>query len=167
LPQPSQFLDVFPRVVRLHAETVVGHGGAYRTEDFRGAALWYPPGVQPNSAAIREIFASAIDAETLELLAAALTEMARFEPDEPHLYLRSIGVDPACQGLGYGSALVRAGVEESDRRGLPAYLEATSADSRALYERQGFSVLGEVRLDEAPPVWPMLRPVRSRAARAS
>ena len=52
-----------------------------------------------------------------------------------------------------------AGVAECDRRGLPAYLEATSDSSRSLYERHGFAVTGEIDVGEAPPVWPMLRPV--------
>jgi GNAT superfamily N-acetyltransferase len=160
LPEPAQFLAVFPKVLRLHAEAVLRDGGAYRTEDFRGAALWYLPGSTANSAAIREIFSRSVGARTLEVLSAALAEMARFEPSEPHFYLRSIGVDPSRQGLGYGSALVTAGLEECDRRGLPAYLEATSAESRVLYERHSFEVTGEVRVEDAPPVWPMLRPAR-------
>ncbi len=40
---------------------------------------------------------------------------------------------------------------------LPAYLEASSPRNRALYERHGFEVTGEIQVADSPPLWPMLR----------
>jgi ribosomal protein S18 acetylase RimI-like enzyme len=91
----------------------------------------------------------------------AFEKMRAYEPGEPHMYLRIIGVDPALQGRGYGSALLRFALDEADRQGRPAYLEATSEASRALYQRHGFNVEGEIRVEDAPPFWPMLRPAAS------
>ncbi len=41
---------------------------------------------------------------------------------------------------------------------MPAYLEATSPRSRALYERHGFEVTAELRATaDSPPMWAMWR----------
>ncbi|WP_335989259.1 GNAT family N-acetyltransferase [Glycomyces sp. MUSA5-2] len=89
-------------------------------------------------------------------LGAALGE--RHPVDRPHLYLAVMGVVPASQGRGIGSALLRHGLALADRDGLPAYLEASSPGSRSLYLRHGFADLGgPVRVEGAPPVQPMRR----------
>ncbi|MGH2882176.1 MAG: GNAT family N-acetyltransferase, partial [Solirubrobacteraceae bacterium] len=84
-------------------------------------------------------------------------------PAEPHYYIRSVGVRPALQGRGLGSALLRPTLERCDSEGVSAYLEASSERSAALYERLGFVHLGVLELqDGAPPLWPMRRPPRAR-----
>jgi hypothetical protein len=50
------------------------------------------------------------------------------------------------------------GLARADRDGLPAYLEASAPRNRALYERHGFEVVGEIQAGDSPPLWPMLRP---------
>ena len=45
-----------------------------------------------------------------------------------------------------------------DADGLPAYLDATSERSRALYALQGFEVTEELRLPAGAPLWPMCGP---------
>jgi RimJ/RimL family protein N-acetyltransferase len=63
------------------------------------------------------------------------------------------------QGQGLGTALLRPALDRSDRERVPAYLEASTERSAALYERLGFIHLGELRIpDGGPPFWPMLRP---------
>ena len=157
LPDPLQYSVTFTKLVGLHAETVLDHRGAYRSDDFRSVALWYPPGVQPDGTAIGAIFAGLLGAAREEVLSSVLEQMSASKPTESHMYLRMIGVDPALQGRGHGSALMRAGLDDCDRLGLPAYLEATSVGSRVLYERHGFEVRAEIQVADAPPVWPMLR----------
>src|SRR5262249_8546927 len=72
---------------------------------------------------------------------------------------RSIGIGPGLQGQGFGSALMRPTLERCDSDGLPAYLEASSERSAALYARLGFIHLGVLELaDGAPPLWLMRRP---------
>lgn len=85
--------------------------------------------------------------------------MQDHHPTEPHYYIRSIGVRPGLQGQGLGTALMRPTLERCDSENLPAYLEASSEHSAALYDRLGFVHLGVLELpDRAPPVWPMRRP---------
>jgi len=77
---------------------------------------------------------------------------------QPHYYIRDVGVLPEMQGLGLGRALMAPTLERCDRDGLPAYLEASSESSAALYERLGFRLLRELRVGDSPPLWLMLRP---------
>jgi GNAT superfamily N-acetyltransferase len=64
---------------------------------------------------------------------------------------------PAAQGHGIGSALTAPVLERADRAGAPAYLEATSARNKALYERHGFRASAPISATGGPPLWPMWR----------
>lgn len=154
LPGSHQFLTTFTTLTRSHGGTTAEAGGAFATRDGRSAAFWYPPGVHPDGEAIGGAFR---DAGVGARVGAVWDEAERYEPAEPHWYLRQVGVDPVLQGQGVGSALMRAGLAAIDEEGDPAYLEATSAPSRAFYERHGFEVLGEVSVGGSAPLWPMAR----------
>lgn len=57
-------------------------------------------------------------------------------------YIQRIAVDPAQQGNGHGSSLVRAGLQWASRRGANSVILNTQPDnrsSRALYAREGFT----------------------------
>jgi RimJ/RimL family protein N-acetyltransferase len=85
--------------------------------------------------------------------------MEEHHPAEPHCYIRWVGVRPGLQGQGLGTAMMGPVLDRCDSDGAPAYLEASSERSAALYERLGFVHLGVLQLpDGAPPVWPMRRP---------
>ena len=78
-------------------------------------------------------------------------------PAEPAWFLQFVGVDPARQGGGIGSALLRDGLRRADAAGEAAYLEATSELNRALYERHGFRCIEEIRLPDGPTSYGMWR----------
>ena len=59
----------------------------------------------------------------------------------PHWYLAILAVDPASQGRGIGGALVRRGLQDAARDGLPAYLETATERNVAFYVGLGFSVV--------------------------
>jgi ribosomal protein S18 acetylase RimI-like enzyme len=153
-PHPTTFVASFSEITRLHGERTASTRGAYATADRRGAAFWYPPGVHPDSAKLGSILARS---DAADRASAVFAEVAPYEPTEPYWYLRQIGVDPALQRSGYGSALLDAGLVVIDQRREGAYLEATTSGSRALYERHGFSVLAEISVGGSPPLWPMHR----------
>ncbi|MFI9826245.1 GNAT family N-acetyltransferase [Streptomyces sp. NPDC051913] len=78
-----------------------------------------------------------------------------------HEYLWMIGVSPDRQGEGLGTALIGSVLDRCDREGLPAYLEASSARSRVLYERLGFALQNRpLDLPDGPRMWPMWREPR-------
>ena len=83
--------------------------------------------------------------------------MEQEHPHEPHAYLWFLGVVPRSQGCGIGSALMAPVLDRADRFGTPAYLEATSARGKALYERHGFVASAPFAAAGGPPVWPMWR----------
>lgn len=87
-----------------------------------------------------------------------LTRMEHRHPREPHVYLPYIGVIPASQGEGIGTALLTPVLDDCDAAGLPAYLEASSPRSAALYARLGFETVEVIRPFGSPPIELMRRP---------
>jgi GNAT superfamily N-acetyltransferase len=88
----------------------------------------------------------------------AIVALESDHPTAEHYYLPFIGVAPEWQGRGLGAALLRPILDRCDRERMPAYLEASSARNRGLYERNGFAVTEEFRLGRgSPPLWRMWR----------
>ncbi|MFI6346627.1 GNAT family N-acetyltransferase [Streptomyces sp. NPDC050560] len=136
------------------------------TEDARAAALWLsvPRGRATGAAEGPALVRSRVDPgnERIETIG-ALTG-ARHPHDRAHVYLQMIGVDAASRGAGLGSRLIAAVLADCDRRGTPAYLEASSARSRDLYARHGFTPAAHtVDLPDGPRMWPMWREPRPAA----
>jgi ribosomal protein S18 acetylase RimI-like enzyme len=78
---------------------------------------------------------------------------------EPHWYLDLLAVDPDRQGLGIGSALLRAVNERSDADGRPCALFTFTEQNVRLYQRHGYEIVDD---GEAPLMplhyWCMKRP---------
>jgi len=88
-----------------------------------------------------------------------LVTMSRAHPPEPHVWLDALGVDPACQRTGAGSALVSDVVERSQALEAPAFLHTTRPENPAYYRCFGFEVVHEGDLPRGKRFWSMLRPV--------
>jgi ribosomal protein S18 acetylase RimI-like enzyme len=155
-PDPARFLTNFPEVLQALGGAAFDAGTADRA-GAAGAALWVPPDVPSDDEAIAGLLVETIDVDRHEVAFTFLGQVQEFHPTEACWYLPFIGVDPHQQGRGHGSALLRHGLARCDRDGLPAYLEASSPRNRALYERHGFEVLGQIQAGDSPPLWPMLR----------
>lgn len=141
----------------------LARGQVWTTADHDGAAVCMPPGAWRLPPAVAVSHGSAyVAAFRLRLpLAAAL--MARLEQRHlraPHYYFAAIGVEPALQGRGLGSALMQPTLDVCDRDGLPAYLEASSERSATLYRRLGFEDREEFHFAGSPPIWLMERAPR-------
>jgi ribosomal protein S18 acetylase RimI-like enzyme len=141
------------------AHSVFPSGRVLTTDDFCGANLELPPGkwklTMPLSAAIGLVPAFGM---RLPRASRLQTFFARHHLEEPHYYIRYVGVATRFQGQGLGTALLRPTLDRCDRERLPAYLEASSERSAALYRRLGFVHLGELRIPDGPRFWPMRRP---------
>jgi ribosomal protein S18 acetylase RimI-like enzyme len=129
------------------------------------AALWFPPGLEPDGDAIMSAIASSVPAGRLEKLAVGMEIQAGMHPHAPHWYLPWIGVRPEAQGAGLGSRLLRQGLARVDAAGMPAYLEATNRRNAALYARHGFEAVGVVTSPGYPEIIPMWRPAGTAAGR--
>jgi GNAT superfamily N-acetyltransferase len=131
----------------------------WSTTDLSGAALTLPPGAwrPPPRATLLEGRAFGIHLPRAMRMGGAMEWHHTRKPREPHYYVRDIGVHPDMQGKGLGGALLRPTLERCDREGLPAYIEASSERSAALYERLGFRHIKELHIGSCPPLWLMLR----------
>lgn len=176
------FAWIFPDLARrallnrsffeLTVDVLAPHDDAWTSGDgVSGAALWVPYGRPALSEDDGERFAGALaelagpDAGRMLETVALLDE---HHPAGPHEYLWFLGVVPQAQGTGIGSALMAPVLERADRAGVPAYLEATSARSKTLYERHGFVATAPIAVAGGPSLWPMWRrpaPVGRRAER--
>lgn len=151
------FFDLAVDVLAQHDDTWAA--GA----DVVAAALWVPHGSAPMSDDEGEAFGAALAQRAGDDAARLFTLMATMEqhhPAEPHEYLWFVGVRPDRQGCGLGSATMAPVLARADRAGHAAYLEATSARSKALYERHGFVAATPISVDDSPPIWPMWREPR-------
>jgi ribosomal protein S18 acetylase RimI-like enzyme len=159
-PDSQQYAANFPNFVKAFAGAAFEHGGAYCADDYSGAALWLPPGVHPDDDTLSTLLQETIPESDHEERFALLERMESYHPAEPHWYLPMIGVVPAKQGNGYGSALLKHALERCDGEEKLAYLEASSPKSIPLYERHGFELRGTIQVASSPPLFPMLRKPR-------
>ncbi|MGH2905581.1 MAG: GNAT family N-acetyltransferase, partial [Solirubrobacterales bacterium] len=131
-------------------------------DELLGAALWAPPGKWKTTPAEDLSLVPAMLQPRLLLRApmvgwGMLGAERRHPPGPDHFYLAALGVSPAAQGKGLGSALIEPVLETCDRDGVPAYLEASKFENIAYYARHGFRQTGEIRLPRGPIVYPMWR----------
>lgn len=157
-PDARTYAQAFPELARLMGGDAFDAATAAVAGDYAGVALWLSPDAQPDEEALVALFESSVEQDRLEGVLGLLTEMSGHHPTEPVWYLPFVGVNPPRQGLGLGSSLVGAGLARADADGVAAYLEASTPRNRALYERLGFEVVGEIRVEDSPPLWAMLRP---------
>jgi ribosomal protein S18 acetylase RimI-like enzyme len=126
----------------------------YTTTDLAGAAIWHPPGyggpsfvgslrLMPSVARLAGGFRRLRE---ITRAIEALEERRAHHAPRPHYYLSALGVDPARQGEGIGTALVAPVLERATAEGRPAYLETATGRNVLLYERLGFDVVEELTL---------------------
>jgi ribosomal protein S18 acetylase RimI-like enzyme len=159
-PDAAAYLEHFPGFATAFGGRAFESGTAFIADGFAGAAFWLPVGVENDSEAIAETMMASLSPERLESLAPMMEDMERFHTKEPHWYLPMIGVDPAHQGQGVGSALLRHTLALCDADGAAAYLESSSPKNVPLYQRHGFDVVGEIQHADSPVFYPMLRPAK-------
>jgi GNAT superfamily N-acetyltransferase len=95
------------------------------------------------------------------MVAYGLLSIERKHPPEPvHWYLSVLGVDPAAQGGGLGTALLKPVLDQCDSDGVSAYLESSKERNLDFYARHGFRVTEELRLPRGPKIWTMWREPR-------
>ncbi|WP_029587202.1 N-acetyltransferase [Bradyrhizobium sp. URHD0069] len=158
-PDSSEYLRTMPQFVKAFGGQAFDHGTAYITEGTRAAALWLPPGVEPDEAAMEAIMAQAMRPEIAEDIGAVLQGMAEHHPHEPHWYLPLIAADPNWIGQGLGTLLMKHALRRCDEKGIAAYLESSNPRNISLYERHGFRVVGKIQHGSSPTMTPMLRTV--------
>lgn len=147
---------------RVRLRALLDSGEVYTTDDAAGAALWSPPeawrfGLWETVALAR--FLPAMGRRTRRVLH-GLESVERRHPETPHWYLAVLGTEPARQGEGIGSAVLRPVLDACDADEIPAYLESSKERNVDFYARHGFRVTEEVSLPDGPLLWLMWRDPR-------
>jgi GNAT superfamily N-acetyltransferase len=152
------------KLMAAFVDVVLAEGRVDLAEDGAACALWLsvPAGEHADEDGPLQL-REAVDPgnERVELIGRLTADI--HPSGRAHEYLWMIAVAPERQGEGLGTALLQSVHDRCDREGLPAYLEASSARSRKLYERLGYDPLGRpLDLPGGPQMWPMWREPRPR-----
>lgn len=114
----------------------------------RGVALWAPPENNPEGRLVSlrnwPHWVSLLGRDRITAFLRIFAEWKLSAPQEPHLYLAALGVDPAFAGHGVASTLLTDGLDRADAEGLPVYTQTLDPKSAAFYERFGFEVFREI-----------------------
>jgi len=157
-------LRMFPAFVR----RAMVDGIAWATRDLNAVALRLPTGARRIGfwGALRSGLVSTfllMDNATRRRFGRAVPIVEethnRIMGDQPHWYCWMMGVMPACQGAGVGKRLMMHTFEQSDRAGLPCYLETFSERSVRIHERHLYSIRQTVEVPGTPLIlYAMVRP---------
>ncbi|MEH2182617.1 GNAT family N-acetyltransferase [Nostoc sp.] len=156
-PEPRQYLTYFPQFISFFGGKAFEHNTAYYIGDYVGAALWLPPGIEPDTQPLVDLIQHSLPEQTQADMFALLEQMEHYHPTEPHWYLAILGVEPKHQRKGYGSALIQNILQECDRTQTPAYLESTNLSNVHFYEQHGFEAIGTIQAGISPTLFPMIR----------
>jgi ribosomal protein S18 acetylase RimI-like enzyme len=159
-PDPQRYFACFSAMLRGFASKGTIHCVTGETGGCAAAAVWMPPGVEPDEAALDQAMREGVPPARQSEVAAVVEQMGLNHPREPHWHLPLIGVDPVHQHRGLGSALLRHALARCDREHLPAYLESSNPANIPLYERHGFRRMGVIQVGSSPELVPMFRAAR-------
>ncbi len=133
-------------------DTGFSRGGVFVTEDVNGVLVLYDPVLAP--ARVSDYFRQlklihkCVGWSRMRYASSKDKKMASFRPATSHLYLQMIGIDPASQGKGVGSELIRFMQEKSRVESRPIYLETSVNKNVEMYLRKGFVVHGDWKIRE-------------------
>ena len=98
---------------------------------------------------------------SLQRALAAGALMAQHHPQEPHLYLFTIGTRPLARGTGLGKSLLSPVLAACDRNGAACYLENSNPVNHSYYAMHGFATREVFACGEGgPPLEGMWRDPR-------
>jgi GNAT superfamily N-acetyltransferase len=159
-PDQRRRLEGLTRFFAGELRQFMPHQQVWTIEDLAGVTVWAPPGhwqVPPRELLGRAPSIARAFGRGLPRVLRATTMVENQHPGDLHYYLSYLGVAPARQGNGLGTALLRPVLDRCDSQGAPAYLEATNKRNLPLYRRQGFEVREELDLPNGPRLWTMWR----------
>jgi ribosomal protein S18 acetylase RimI-like enzyme len=166
-PVEAERRRVAPAVMALAVYPGLRYGEVHATApDLAGVAVWMPSAAYPVSLwrLLRATplplfvqFGRSGGYRMLRLGRHIDGVRARLAPFE-HMYLQSLGVDPAVQGRGHAGRLLRHMLARLDAAGTPCYLDTLDEQNVGLYEHFGFAVVEASTVPGTQlPMWAMLR----------
>ncbi len=88
-----------------------------------------------------------------------ISTMCEHDPEDRHVHVGPVGVEPGVQGLGIGGRMMQAVCAGLDDDGEVGWLETDKPENVVFYRRHGFDVAVEDR-HLGFPIWFMHRPAR-------
>lgn len=128
-----------------------------------GAAIWRAPGHRTarwQTLADAPGLLATVGINGARALRAYGREVEKHAPQGDFWHLMDIGAAPAARGRGVGRTLLEHRLTIIDARREPAFLEASTLNSRRLYERHGFEPMALIEHGPAAGATMMLRPAR-------
>lgn len=152
------YLGRLERLQHLYLGHALENGVVLVDDEVRAVAAFLPPDV-PALSQERQKRVAELHGSRLSALAAVVLP----EPPRRSWSLATLGVHPARQGAGLGSALITAGLALADRDAAPGGVALETSDERnvRLYRRSGFTVTAETPIADGPTVYSMSRPPRT------
>lgn len=169
IPDPLQRKKKLHYLLEMLVHYSVSYGEVYATSpNFEGVAVWLPSdrvemtlwrGIR--SGGVSVISNLGVRSTFRQLSVSDLMcSIHKRHIASPHWYLYLIGVEPALQGKGYASKLVKAMLGRTDREGLACYLDNTNEKNLSMYQRYGFRVIEEYEIPRTGvSIWAMLKEV--------
>jgi ribosomal protein S18 acetylase RimI-like enzyme len=143
---------------------------ARRDGELVGVAIRIPPNCYPqtglrkvgfNLRLMKSVLRMGLTSKRAFALPTAASTIGAREPDVPFWNLAWIGVDPEQQRTGIGSALADEAVRVVEAQPAIAWLVTFGAHTRAIYEKRGFVVEGEIKsVPDGPIGWTMRREIK-------
>jgi ribosomal protein S18 acetylase RimI-like enzyme len=150
------------RFHRAALEVVQRHGGpsygAFRDGELKGVAITFAPGLYPpprrTEVKYYGAFLAAGPGPILRGLRTAEVQDSG-HPEDEHVYLWFLAVDPASQREGAGRALLARVCNDAT---APVYLDTSNPVNVPYYAAAGFEEIGRGTLPRDTPMWFMRRP---------
>jgi ribosomal protein S18 acetylase RimI-like enzyme len=160
IPNVGARATALPRMFKLLFKLGLPHGACFVTSGYEAVTLWRPPNgwhvhfwdYLVNAPELLGIFGGGVFN-----VMNTMDRIEKLHPQTPHWYLQTIGTDPAKQGKGFGSLILRNQLAVADAAGVPCYLESSKDTNLPIYKSFGFEVTGEIRIPNGPTLWPMWR----------
>lgn len=163
IPDANARIAKLPRIFKVLLKLALPHGLCHVTPGYESATIWKPPGkwhlslwdYVTNGPELLGIFGSNVFS-----VLGTMDRIEKVHPKTEHYYLQVIGTDPARQGKGFASRIMRHQLAVSDAAGMPCYLESSKDTNLPIYRSFGFEVTGEIKIPDGPTLWPMWRDAR-------
>lgn len=114
----------------------------------RGAALWAPPTSNPEGPLVSPRtwphWIGLLGRGRIAAFTRVFAEWKMAAPQEPHLYLAALGVDPSVVGTGVAGSLLTSGLDEADTQRLPVFTQVIDDKNIGFYEHFGFRVVHQI-----------------------
>jgi GNAT superfamily N-acetyltransferase len=155
----DDFEERLIRAFELFMKEPVRLGMVWEAGTATGALIWMPAeqtdALDEANLAMRSVYEREDGADRFDRL---WDWVQSKHPEEPLALLDSLAVEPAAQGRGIGSTLIRHGIDEARTEGHGALLQTGNPRNVPLYERHGFRVVDDADVPgDGPHIWFMRR----------